>query len=275
MTNFTILEVDNPLWSVTVERSFEYDFYHTQSYHFLEKQNRPVLCVFAFGTDFIAIPFIVRAIPNSIYFDCTSVYGYSGPISNLEFDKITIEMLTQFKEELMLFFEENNIIAAFSRLHPLIHNQSILDNFGIVKNINRTVAIDLQLAPEQQKAQYRKSNKYELNQLRQSGFEVVEVNSKEDIDTFIAIYHETMNRLDASKEYYFDADYFYTFLNNNCFCAKLLVAKKEGVIIAGAIFTITNKIMQYHLAATAEKFNKMAPMKLILDEARLIGNNLN
>ncbi len=275
MTKFIILEVDDPLWSDAVKHSREHDFYHTQSYHLLEKEHRPVLCVLTFGTDFIAIPFIIRAIPNSIYFDCTSAYGYSGPFSNLEFRTLTAEKRTQFKEELLLFFKENNIIAAFSRLHPLIDNQSIFDDFGTVKDVNKTVAIDLRLSLEEQKHQYRKSNKYELNQLRKNGFEVIETKSKEAIDAFVAIYHQAMNRLGASKEYYFDADYFDCFLDNKCFDTKLLIAKKDGEIIAGAIFTISNKIMQYHLAGTAEKFNKMAPMKLILDEARLLGNSLN
>ena len=33
--------------------------------------------------------------------------------------------------------------------------------------------------------------------------------------------------------------------------------------------------MQYHLAGTDSNFAKLTPMKLIIDEARLIGNNLN
>jgi hypothetical protein len=275
MTSFTILEVNNPLWNVIVERSLEYDFYHTQPYHLLEKENRPVLCVLSFDADFIAIPFIIRAIPNSVYFDCTSVYGYSGVISSLNFDKITTEIISQFHKELLKFFEKNKIIAAFSRLHPLIHNQSVFNDFGRVNDVNKTVAIDLRLTLEEQKAQYRKSIKYEINQLRKNGFEVVETKSKEDIDAFVAIYHETMSRVDASGEYYYKHDYFYDFLGSDYFQTKLLIAKKEGKIVAGAIFTITNKIMQYHLAGTAEKYNKLAPMKLILDEARLLGNVLD
>jgi sugar O-acyltransferase (sialic acid O-acetyltransferase NeuD family) len=275
MTQFIILEVDDPLWSDAVKHSREHDFYHTQSYHLLEKEHRPVLCVLTFGADFIAMPFIIRPIPNSIYFDSTSVYGYSGPISNLEFNSIEPDKIIQFKKELLLFFKENNIIAVFSRLHPLIDNNFIFHDFGIVNEANKTVAIDLRLSVEEQLAQYRKSNKYEINQLRKNGFEVVETKSKEAIDAFIAIYYESMNRLEASKEFYYDAEYFHSFFDNKCFNAKLLVAKKEGEIIAGAIFTITNKIMQYHLAGTAEKYNKLAPMKLILDEARLLGNTLN
>ena len=141
--------------------------------------------------------------------------------------------------------------------------------------MNKTIAIDLRLAIDEQRKQFRKSNKSELNQLRNRGYQVKIANSKEDIDAFIAIYTETMQRVEAKEEYFFDNDYFYTFLSNTSFETKLLVATFEDKIIAGAIFTITNKIMQYHLAGTTQEFIKVTPMKLILDEARLLGNELN
>jgi lipid II:glycine glycyltransferase (peptidoglycan interpeptide bridge formation enzyme) len=66
--------------------------------------------------------------------------------------------------------------------------------------------------------------------------------------------------------------YLYDFLNNSDFNSQLLIAINEGEVIAGAIFTFTKFIMQYHLAGTKEDFITEAPMKLIIDEARLIGN---
>ena len=61
-------------------------------------------------------------------------------------------------------------------------------------------------------------------------------------------------------------------MNNQDFDAKLLIAVKDNKVIAGAIFTLTDKIMQYHLAGTTEEYIRETPMKLILDEARLYGN---
>jgi lipid II:glycine glycyltransferase (peptidoglycan interpeptide bridge formation enzyme) len=111
--------------------------------------------------------------------------------------------------------------------------------------------------------------------LRRKGFEVVEATTIDEIDKFVSIYHETMQRVNANSNYFFDYKYFYSFLKNPCFKSKLLLAKFNGEVSAGAIFTITNKIMQYHLAGTTEKYIKETPMKLILDEARLLANQLN
>lgn len=272
MNKFSIIEVNDPRWSEIVKKSKHFDFYHSRSYHLLEKENRPVLLVASFNDDFIALPLIVRVIPNTSFYDCTSVYGYCGPISSLEFEDIPLETITYFKDQLMNFFESNGIVTVFSRLHPLISTDVFFDNFGLIKHINYTVAIDLRQTLEQQRAQFRKSNKNELNQLRRNGFEVVEAQTKKEVDAFIAIYHETMERNHACESYFFDHYYFYNFLKNKCFESKLLIAKKDGEITAGAIVTIVNKIMEGHLAGTAEKYLHDKPMKLIIDETRLIGN---
>lgn len=275
MNSINVVEVTDKLWSDIVLKSSKYDFYHTQSYHLLEKQNRPILFIAYFGTDFIALPLIVRKIPNSNYFDCTSVYGYCGPISNLAFDSISIEHIKCFQFELNQYFLNNNIVSAFSRLHPLIANQNLFINFGVLDYINQTVAIDLSLNLDEQKKQYRKSIKSELNQLRNKGYEIKEAISEQEIYAFITIYRKTMKKVAATEDYFFDNNYFYDFLNNVCFEKKILLAYYKGDICAGALFTITNGIMQYHLAGTSEKYEKNSPMKLIIDEARLLANKLS
>ena len=274
MNKLVVIEVDNNEWSTIINKCQNYDFYHTQAYNHLEKEHRPVLFTFQFEDQLIALPLIIRQIPNSDWFDCTSVYGYCGPISTMNIDEIPLKIITFFQKELLKYFDQNKIISIFSRLHPLISTGSFFTDFGTISSLNKTVAIDLKLNAEDQRKQYRKSNKSELNQLRRKGYQVKVADSKEDIDSFIAIYNETMERVDAKKEFFFDDSYFYNFLDNTSFETKLLLATFEGKIIAGAIFTITNKIMQYHLAGTTQEFIKVTPMKLILDEARLLGNEL-
>lgn len=266
-------EVIDNRWSEIVNKCSNFDFYHTQSYHKLEA-HRPVLFSLEIEETLIALPLIIRTIEETDAFDCTSSYGYCGPISNLATAEIPQAHLDLFKKELLTYFEKNNIVTAFSRLHPLIDSERFFTSFGTIRALNKTVAIDLHLSPEEQRKQYRKSNKSELNQLRKKGYEVVVAQSEDEIDAFIAIYIETMYRVAAAPMYFFERDYFYNFLNSPDFRSKLLVAKFEGKIIAGAIFTSANGIMQYHLAGTTEAFIKVTPMKLILDEARLLGNEL-
>jgi lipid II:glycine glycyltransferase (peptidoglycan interpeptide bridge formation enzyme) len=121
--------------------------------------------------------------------------------------------------------------------------------------------------------QYRKSNKSEINQLRKSGFTIKKADHAEEIKKFGDIYEITMRRVNAPAHYFFDLDYFNNFLSATDFNYMLLLAYCNNEIAAGAIFTIVNNIMQYHLAGTAETYLKKAPMKLVIDEARLLANS--
>ena len=275
MSSILVLEVTDDRWSEFIEKSNKYDFYHTQSYHLLEKENRPVLLVVDFEKHFIALPLIIRQIPNTDCYDCTSSYGYSGPISSVGFDKISDLDLLHFQKELDLFFVKNMIISVFCRLHPLLLNDTVFDNYGVVKSINQTVVIDIRLTPVEQTRQYRKSCKSELNQLRKKEYNVVEAKTLKQVKIFSDIYHETMRRISAPENYYFDSKYFNFFVNNKHFTTKILLVKLGDEYCAGAIFTISKGIMQYHLAGTSEKYITDAPMKLILDEARSIACTLN
>src|SRR5690606_38048680 len=275
MYSFEILDVDNPRWDEIVKASYIYDFHHTAFYHKIDNQHRSFLFVAQGGEDFLAMPLVLRPIDGTELFDLTSVYGYCGPISNKPDFCFSDSFLTFFRDKFDSYCLDNNIVSAFSRLHSLINQDEVFANFGDIQLLNKTISIDLTLSAEEQRKQYRKSNKSEVNQLRKKGFTVREADGSADIERFIAIYYETMDRVNATPYYYFTKDYFHSFLNTPQFGTRLLLAEYDEEVVAGAIFTTTDKIMQYHLAGTTEKFIQLTPMKLILDEARLLGNDLD
>lgn len=274
MFNVKIVKKEDLEWKKVLENSCVYDFHHSSFYHKID--NDQDCCLFFYGNDsqFIAFPLVIRTIPNSEYFDFTSVYGYAGPITNI--NSISNDFLEGFKEAFELYCNENNIVCGFTRLNPLIPIQTaILETIGTVIDLNKTVFIDLTKSIEEQRKEFRKSLKSELNQLRRKGYEVKEATTRQEIDAFIDIYYETMDRVDATAYYYFTKEYFYDFLENKEFESKLLLAYNDKEITAGAIFTFSSGIMQYHLAGTKDEFIKETPMKLILDEARILGTSLN
>ncbi len=273
------IELMEDLWNTFVFRAHRYDFHHTQSYHISETSStsfKSKLFVFERGEDFIAIPLVFRPIEDTNLTDCTSVYGYPGPISNRPFSNISGTIVIAFQEALVDFLTKKDVVCAFSRLHPLIPSELVLENLGTIRELNRTISIDLTLSPEDQRKQYRKSNKSEINQLRKKkGYTVSTANFDTELEEFVKIYSETMDRVKATEYYYFDSEYFRNMLSAPDYDSRLLLAKKDGEIAAGAIFTITNGIMQYHLAGTKEEYVRDTPMKLLLDEARLLANELS
>jgi len=272
MSEFRVLESGDPEWNRIVRSANRYDFHHTSDYHRLEKGGRAVLCVASTADDFVAMPFVIRAIPGSDYQDCTSVYGYCGPVAAGRSPAMTEYLPAFFREQLLGFLRNNRMVTAFSRLHPLIDSQVLLQGLGEILDVNKTVYVDLRATPEQQKAAYRKSNKSEINQLRKAGYQTVIASSQADIDSFIDLYTETMDRVQAAPRYYFERDYYFDFINSDAFESLLLLAKVDGKTAAGAIFTIAGDVMQYHLAGTANAFMREKPMKLLLDAARILAN---
>jgi hypothetical protein len=272
---FSIIRVSDNKWTDLIKSSYQYDFYQTQFYSSLQSNGEPILCVAFMGDAFIALPLIVRRIEKTNYFDCTSSYGYCGPLSSLPFENVSLDLIKYFQVELLKFFKGNDIITAFSRLHPLFNQAPLFVDFGNVKETNKTVVIDLRIPPESQVKSYRKSTKYEINQLKRKGYVVVESKSSYMIDEFFTMYNNIMKSKGADPSLIFDKAFFHRFLNNISFETKLLLALKEDQITSAAIFTFTNKIIQYHLACSKEEYKTDAPMKLILDHARNIGNREN
>lgn len=278
MHKTTVISLDNKAWDKVVSQCVAYDFYHTRSYNAMEsKEGKDVALLFVCheADHYIAMPLLIRNIPGSTFKDCTSVYGYVGPISNLDTALIKESLRDYFQTSLEEFFRKENIIAAFSRLHPLIASDAIFNNFGSIRALNKTVAIDMSLTVEEQWKEFRKSNKSEINQLRKKkGYTVKEVETEEELTIFVGIYNETMQRVNAGEYYYFELDYFKQLLHSPDYDATILIALKEGEIAAGAVFTVTHTFMQYHLAGTAAPYIYDTPMKLILDEARLKAKSL-
>lgn len=272
MIIFKVISADDPQWNYLVRQSYIYDFYHLSSYHKLDENGEAkLLCAFH-ENDFICIPLIIRKINNTNYFDATSVYGYVGPLSSRKPIDLPQELIISFQENISQYFISNNIICAFSRLHPLISNKKILEGLGEIECLGNTISIDLNLPAELQRRQYSRAYKHYFNKAETRKIEFSTDKNDENIEFFIDFYYKTMKRLNAYKSYYFSRNYFYDFIKATEFEVDLITAKYSGKKIAGAIFTRTSDIMQYHLSASDIDYNWLSPTKAIIDYARQIGN---
>jgi lipid II:glycine glycyltransferase (peptidoglycan interpeptide bridge formation enzyme) len=113
-----------------------------------------------------------------------------------------------------------------------------------------------------------------INKALKNGITIRRTSHLKDLDRFIDIYYENMQRLSAKRSYYFSKDHFHNFMNAIDFKSILFVAEKDGEIIAGTIVTICNGIMQYHLGGTKNEMLKFSPLKLLLDSARIYANEM-
>jgi len=270
---FSIISLDQKdEWNEIIRSMNRYDFYHLNEYHLLENSGRSLLLYFSSDETRIVLPVVLRRIEGTEYNDITSVYGYAGPLSNRE--NPDTQAISEFQKHLIFFFEENNIVSAFSRLHPFFENQKlILSDLGEVINTNQTVGIDLSLPVNEQKWQYSSSLKKQLNHFKQKNIIVKNAESREEIDIFIEIYNESMKRVNAPEMYFFSKDYFYTFMEN--LPSSLFLAYYNDEIISGSLFTMCNGIVQIHLSAVKDKFLHLSPLKLVWDCIRIYSDEQN
>jgi hypothetical protein len=250
-------------WNEIVSSMPEYDFYFLAAYQALEKTGTPLLLC----SENVVLPVVLRKIPDTNYCDITSVYGYAGPLAK-DLSPINI---AAFQRELKTVFDEFRIVSAFSRLHPLFDFQeNIFKNFGQIKENGTVVCIDLRLPENEQRRQYSHSLKNQLNRLRKSDrWTVRPYQNQADVEAFAAIYKNNMQRVNASKMYFFDKEYFSRFLET--LPSNLYLACYDGRPVCGSLFTECRGIIQTHLSATCDEFLHLSPLKYVWDEIRNYG----
>jgi|SRR5579859_1437957 len=281
MASSTLLSIsEHAAWLSILQEIGQYDFYHLPGYHAMAESRRDGtahLYVYRDAQHLIALPFLLRridSVPGLVcvgkLFDATSVYGYAGPIASSL--AIPADVVSDFQVQLGITLKDIGVISAFSRLHPLLDQCSLLRGMGEQLPIGMTVSIDLTLPPDEQRAAYRKGHRYDINKLLRLGLECKLDYDCDYLADFVLIYHETMARVSATEGYFFDESYFRQLLMASEINAKLFVCLKDSVLVAGGIFTLCKGIVQYHLSGTRSAYLSHAPTKLLIDAVRQWAN---
>jgi len=266
-------------WKKILSSVHKFDFYHLPEYHQIyeqEDKGKAYLFVYQQGDKIIALPLVIRDlyhVPGLERFtdfrDATSVYGYAGPVASEAAlaDKAFIE---DFQHALVETMRRWRIVSVFSRLHPILANHALLRGIGELKRLGQTVAIDLRLNLDEQWASYRSNHKRDIKKLKRLGAEVFIDDQLAFLDVFHKLYIETMERVNASANYFCSLEYFQSLFAIEKPCSfHLFLCVLSGEIVSGGVFSECNGIVQYHLGATSSKWLKYAPIKLVFDEVRV------
>lgn len=257
-------------WGAVLDRIPKYDVYHTHEYHQISKKSdeKPILVVYENNDSLVAIPLILQAIRDTAYNDATSAYGYCGPISkNIgpDFDSY------HFASNLKQFFLHMGVASVFSRLNPFIANQeAVLENSGTIESLGKVINIDLTKNLKDQCKAYNPRLKTYINKCRRN-YLIKEAGSEREIKKLVSIYYENMLRVNAKDQYFFPGSYFLNLLKSSEFETKFLLAydRANGKLAGGAIFTMVNDIVQYHLSGVRKEYLKLNPIKVLIDDMRI------
>ncbi|NJL67971.1 MAG: GNAT family N-acetyltransferase [Microcoleus sp. SM1_3_4] len=275
--NLQTIDLKNPLWRSILQK-LDPDIYHLPEYVHLEAQRINAIAeaiAIEDGEKIFFLPYLIRQrkilVNNDTIqevFDVTSPYGYPGILLSGSAAR-SREFLHSAMSEFISKLREKNICSAFLRMHPIL-NQGLHDIYSpdICQFSGHTIGVNLTLSPEEIWSQTCSNHRQDINRLKRSGLKAEIVQFVKYFDDFFNIYNETMDRVHAKQLYYFDRDFFYSWLDNLDRYTHLGIVKFEDEVMCACLFTECSGIVQSCLRGTKNKFLKQSPDKLLFDYVR-------
>lgn len=204
-----------------------------------------------------------RFLPQGLYFDMETPYGYGGPL----FDSLDDEDVVIFRKELYDWCNKNKIVSQFVRFNPVSDNVKQSGKlYDEVAYQHHTIFMDT-TDKSFIMSNMDTKNRNMVRKALKNGVEILIDDSLESIDEFKTVYHSTMDYHNADEMYYFPDEY-YNYLKKEFLDHILLFrAVWKGKTISSALFFYDNKSMHYHLSGTLQEFRSLASANLLLYEA--------
>lgn len=237
------------------------DIYYFEEYVKLyEAQDSLALCAVCQDVDKILLmPFIRKEIDG--YYDFETAYGYGGPISNTD-EQLWIDSAL---EEMHNLFEKERYVCGFLRFHTLLDNALKCNNHIQVLFDRNTVVIDTEKSEDEiWSNQIISKNRNMIRKAEKNGLIYKAEYEFESLNEFINLYNSTMERLDAEDFYFFDKQYYKTFVNKFQGKAFLGTIRKDGELICAALFMYNGNYGHYHLEGSNHEYSRLAANNLLL-----------
>lgn len=275
--NLQVIDLQNPLWSQTLQK-LRHDVYHLPEYASIESartENTPEAFLIVDGEKIFFVPYLLRKCDDILaqestkeIFDVVSPNGYSGIL--LSEAAVSTPGFPDFAmNELKGTLKAKGICSAFFRLHPILGEKfNEIFKPDTFSSDGETVSVNLKLSESQIWAHTRKGHQSTINKCKRLGFTARIVSFGQYINEFIAIYEETMNRVEAQKSYYFGHDYFASLLKLGD-KIHLGIVELENRVACASLFFECCGIVQAHLGGTRTEFLNQSPFNLLLHYVRL------
>lgn len=267
-------ELDRDIWNKTVKSFLNWDIYYLYEYAlsfkihgdgdiflvYFEYQNDR-LCYVVMQKDIANSSLFRGKLYNGFYYDWETPYGYGGPLVDRPLSK---EAQNVFKVELNEYCTRNNIVSQFIRFHPLLKNFEVLQNFIETKYLRDTIFIDTSVDKNEIMSNMASKNRNMVRKAIKNDVSIVRVDINE-LQNFIPMYIETMQKNKADEYYIFNSEYFDSLRkmsDNVC----VFYAMYNDIPISGAIIYYNYKFAHYHLSGSHVNYRKYAPSNLLLYE---------
>lgn len=266
-----IINLQDSRWNEIINSFSNKDIYFTTEFFrasTLIDEGEPILFYFENEAGKVAYTFLKRKImtniSNQVMFDIVTPYGYGGPLYEIvdDFSYFSISFDKAFQQ----YCENENIISEFIRFHPVVKGQELLRNTLKPEHIRHTICLDLEtdkeefigIIPSKTRNMIRKAMKHDIV--------ISELNYKDDLEEFLAIYNETMSRNAATTYYYFSKEYFEQLFHLLGDSLKMFGAFFEGKLISITLIMCYGDFIHYHLSGARQEYMYTGVNNLLLFE---------
>ncbi len=249
------------------------DIYYTPNYYKIYENygdGKAYCFVFQEENSIAIYPFLKNSINKlgydleTEYYDIQGAYGYNGIISN-NYEK---SFKNKFFKEFEKYCNSENIIAEFTRFHPLIKNHMFTSEKMDIFLDRKTVFLDVTKKNDEIWANsYSSNNRNMIRKALKNNIKIFESKNKDSYFEFYKIYTETMKNVGSEKYLFFNENYFIDFINLLPSNHKLILAKIDNQIVGGMILMFSKNFAHYHLSSRKAKYGKFALNNLFLDYA--------
>jgi hypothetical protein len=273
---FSILTPDDARWTRLLEPC-QAEFYHRPDYVRLEAVRQGGEAV-AFwceeqGREWL-LPVVLRSLDAGAFSDravgwrdAVSPYGYPHPLTRTGADD-DVGFIQTALAALPGFLREARVLTVFVRCSPLHPLAPAYAERGHLIEHGPCYWLDLTQSIEDLQHQMRSRYRSYLNALKRDGVEARWVPMAENLETFIKLYYQTMDRVGAAGWYYFDRAYFEELTRLLGEALWLCQVRLEGALLAAGLFASSGGITQYLLSGVDESLGQPHATKLMMVQAR-------
>lgn len=256
-------------WRENLNEFSATDCCHTPEYHnaytFENPKNKAILWSYKKNGEMLSYPFMLQPIfidnRATDFYDISSVYGFSGPLSTTNEAKFLDEAWVEFD----LWAKDNKVICEFIRFSTFCKNH-LLAHKECEVELNREVSISiLPDSPDTYLSELKSKTRNMIRRSRKEGYTTKELTLKDGLDDFIKLYEETMSKNNATNFFSYDINYYNNLLKLPENEVSLHgVFDKNDQMVSCAIGLIQGEYGFYHLGASNQSASKYGAGNLVL-----------
>ena len=214
----------------------------------------------------VLMPFYIKKIEDyksdEDYFDIISVYGYSGP---LFYEDIDENLLQEFWKKVDEWYSVNNIVSEFIRFN--LNNNCYGYSGHLIKTLSNIKGKIIE--PIKQWENYDRKVRKNVNKAISNNLKVniyYQNITPEIVNTFYAIYVDTMNRTHAPKQFFYKKQKIESYINKLKNRVVIAITYKESTAISSELILLSKTKMYSLLGGTMANYFNLRPNDILKHE---------